>query len=413
MGMRRADLNQPDVVPRIASKKIDRDNAVRWRAFDPSLCSVTEDGKILVPLHIVYGMTRSMYEELTGRISSLEEAVSRGYGAPMTKAEVLPMNLKPAAAEQAQNSVSPTSVPGNEAEELYDDVLAVSAPLATGEDSRKEKVTTTLTVPRKSNVVPLNIPQPANPGLRSAANEEQHEELAPMEIIEAEDYELVVVNSLEDLASEYGMTFNEAAGILGREHEERNQHCIALHNGKSRTDVQLERAFRGANRSTPEKYFKSLDCEFLRWSAMVEHPVFNTWSDKPAPTTTYRQPQVVTRQARAEARRKNDIKEKLGWSLVAYRNGAQERIASQAEPPGVRTSRSQLKAMRSWFNDRVDTFQRWMGLTTLDRSQRKREMYHREYLAAQQLERKAEKRDPKIVSTGELVRNYHRQWIEA
>jgi hypothetical protein len=413
MGMRRADLDQPNVVPRIASKKIDRDNAVRWRAFEPSLCSVTEDGKILVPLHIVYGMTRSMYEELTGRISSLEEAVSRGYGAPMSKAEVLPMNPKPAAAEQAQPVASGTSVPGNEAEDLYDDLLALSAPLLAGQDSRKEKVTTTLTVPGKSNVVPLNIPQPANPGLRSAANDEQIEEPAPLDVIEAQDYELVIVNSLEDLASEYGMTFNEAAGILGREHETRNQHCMALHNGRSRTDVQLERAFRRANRSNAEKYFKSLDSEYLDWSAMVETPAFNTWADNPAPTTTFRQPQEVKRQARAEARRKNDIKEKLGWSLVAYRNGACERIASQAEPPDVRTSRSQLRAFRSWIGDRVDTFQRWMGLTTLDRAERKREMYHREYLAVQQLERKAAKRDPKLVSTGEVVRNYHRQWIEA
>lgn len=386
----------------LASRHIDRDTAKRWRAFPADLCEMRGD-KVLVPLHLVTGATQSMLGTMYTQIQDLKRdiAVLNGYGAPIEASKGQPM-ISLVTTEKAKSTHSPLSVPGNEAEDLSG---AVSLPpLSSKDDTHPEGEVVKPTEYRKSNVVPIH---PAFKGKNYSPSEAAND--ATSEQVEtAQKTDTVTVidgghGILDGLAEGYGMTIMEAAGILGSEYAKRDQHCRQLYDGKSRADVQLSRALaRLPNESVQSGY--------LVWSYQKQR-------DVPTPVVekgTYRQPQVVKRQARAEARRKNDIKERLGWSKVAWNNALMERIAARATPPDVRTTRSQLRAVRSWFNDRVDTFQRWLGLTTLDRAQRKRDNFEKEDLViAKRSPAKAGTThvDPLSLTTGELVRLANRQGI--
>lgn len=385
-----------------ASRQFDRDTAKRWRAFPVDQCEMSGD-KVLVPLHLVTGATQSMLGSMFTKIQSLELdiAVLKGYGAPIETSESPPM-ISLVTAEKAKSTHSPVAVPGNEAEDLSE---AVSLPLSSSKDDTHPKGEVVKpTEYRGSNVVPLH---PAFKGDNYepplAANDATSEQVETAQ----KSNTVTVIDGghgiLDGLAEGYGMTIVEAAGILGSEYAKRDRNCRQLYDGKSRADVQLSRMLAQLPNEGP------VQSGYLVWSYQKQRDV-----PTPVVESNFRQPQVVKRQARAEARRKNDIKENLGWSKVAYRNSLQERLAAQALPPDARTTRSQLRAVRSWFNDRVDTFQRWMGLTTLDRAQRLRDNFEREDLVI--AKRNPAKSgtthvDPTSLSTGELVRLANRQGI--
>lgn len=384
-----------------ASRQIDRDTARRMRAFPIEQCEVSGD-KVLVPMHLVTGATQSMLGSMFTRIQSLELdiAVLMGRGAPIEAKESAMISLA-ATTEKAKSTHSPMSVPGNEAEDLTG---AMSLPLSSSkDDTHPEGEVVKPTEYRGSNVVPLH---PAFKGDSyeppEAANDATSEQVET-----AQKHDTVTVidgghGILDGLAEAYGMTIYEASGILGSEYTKRDRNCRQLYDGKSRADVQLSRMLA----QLPNE---SVQSGYLVWSYQKQRDVPTPKVEKSA----YRQPQVVKRQARAEARRKNDIKESLGWSKVALRNSLQERLAAQALPPDARTTRSQLRALRSWFNDRVDTFQRWMGLTTYDRGKMLRDKFEREDLViAKRNPRSGTSHvDPTSLSTGELVRLANRQGI--
>ena len=383
-----------------ASRQIDRDTARRMRAFPIDQCEVSGD-KVLVPMHLVTGATQSMLGSMFVKIQALELdiAVLKGYGAPIEASESQPM-ISLVTAEKAKSTHSPMSVPGNEAEDLTG---AMSLPLSSSKDDTHPKGEVVKpTKYRESNVVPIH---PAFKGDNysppEAANDATSEQVETAQKANT----VTVIDGghgiLDGLAEGYGMSIVEAAGILGSEYAKRDRHCRQYHDGKSRADVQLSRMLAQLPNET-------VQTGYLVWSYQKQRDVPTAVVVK----STFRQPQEVKRQARAEARRKNDIKEGLDWSKVAYRNSLQERLAAQALPPDVRTSRSQLKALRSWFNDRVDGFQRWMGLTTYDRGKRLRDKFEREDLViAKRNPAKAGVVDPLSLTTGDLVRLANRQGI--
>lgn len=385
----------------LASRHIDRDTAKRWRAFPADLCEVRGDD-VLVPMYLVTGATQSMLGVMYTQIQDLKRdiAVLNGYGAPIEASTSQPM-ISLVTTERAKSTYSPLSVPGNEAEDLSG---AMSLPpLSSKDDTHPKGEVVKPTEYRKSNVVPLHLPNGNNYTPAVAANDSTSEQV---ETAQKTDTITVIDGGhgiLDGLAEAYGMTVEEASGILFNENEKRDRHCRQLYDGKSRADVQLSRILA----KLPNQ---SVQSGYLVWSYQKQR-------DVPTPVVefgTYRQPMVVIRQARAEARRKNDIKERLGWSKVAWNNALMERIAARATPPDVRTTRSQLKAVRSWFNDRVDTFQRWLGLTTLDRAQRLRDNFEKEDLViAKRNPAKAGTThvDPLSLTTGELVRLANRQGI--
>ena len=386
-----------------ASRQIDRDTARRMRAFPIEQCEVRGD-QVLVPMHMVTGATQSMLGSMFTRIQSLELdiAVLMGRGAPIEAKESQPMISLAATSEKAKSTRSPVSVPGNEAEDLTGAMTL--PPLSSKDDTHPKGEVVKPAKYQGSNVVPLH---PAFKGdnyeAPKAANDATSEQVET-----AQKHETVTVidggqGILDGLAEAYGMTIYEASGILGSAYTKRDRNCRQLYDGKSRADVQLSRMLA----QLPNE---SVQSGYLVWSYQKQRDVPTPKVEK----STYRQPQVVKRQARAEARRKNDIKESLGWSKVAWNNALMERIAARATPPDARTTRSQLRAVRSWFNDRVDTFQRWMGLTTYDRGKRLRDKFEREDLViAKRNPAKAGTThiDPLSLTTGELVRLANRQGI--
>lgn len=379
-----------------ASKHIDRDTAVRWRAVPADKCQLVGD-QIYVPRQfmlmseneqqaLLFGL-QSRVEKLEGILGSLGHGVA-------PSATVLPMRSNVERTEQSRVE----SVPGNEAEELY--------PQPTEPDPAPSSVpSATLAEASKPSGRVVQLPD-------KAANDEVIE--AKPHLVTGESTTLDTSLVRMDLKP-FGFTVDEASAILKAEHGIRDAHCIRTHNGVSFIDLRLLRAF-AKDGTVTDRYHKSEYSKYAQfWARTAEVTRVPDYDNlelqhKYATNDNMWYDWVQCKKTAPKADRKREKRRvlRLKLDMRARRSSAHFEkcvkyaiMGTEAHEPSIPFSwKAARRAMSTRYADRWDVIRGWFGRPPRDRSRKAREQIA-EYDASQDVN----------VPMNELVRRYQRQGI--
>ena len=364
-----ADEDLAQLPPR-ASKHIDRDTAVRWRAVPVKQCVMENQHTLLVPRSFMLPnetggtVDTELVTSLLARIDMLEKAV---YGVSKSEADAGATNVSPmekarsAKAQQAKSKAVPvTSVPGNEAEVLVPDPDVPDMV----EDSKPDTT---------DNVVPLKAVKPVLTE-RVADNDEVIESAV-------ETYDDDTISDavwLNDLREQFGFTAEEAGEHLRKAFILREETTIRKH-GIGFVELRLQRALKKQGQTfrnkgeTIDTYFKSEQTGYKQWNEGVATPrlaAARPLTRKEFVTDLWRSTTKAKEVARLrkQARLVTQLKGRSGAEKMknAVNFATVDRMAGTSNV--YPTIASWWKAKRLVWQDRADTVRRLLGLATPDRS---------------------------------------------
>lgn len=388
-------------LPPRASKHIDRDTAVRWRAVPADQCHLTGDN-LYIPRQFMLlseHQSQELLFALQSRVTKLEQIISDLGHTVAPSAEVLPMS--PRKAKQMEQSKT-TVVPGNEAEELY--------PQPTEPDTAKQSVPSAIAEASKPSGIIVQLPD-------KAANDEVIEATPYLNIGDPKETRaLDTITSLDaslvglDL-SPFGFTSDEALGILKAEHAIRDDHCKRKHNGVNYVDLRLLRQYAKDGLVT-DRYHKSELSNYAQFEARMagfvrvpdyENPlVLCKWQEYTAYIRglSFTPEACRTREKRRVARLKLDMRSRQGSAHFQRALSFCAMDMQEFESKAPFSWRSKRRAMSVRIADGWDVIRGWFGRPPMDRSRKAMEQIA-EYDANLDIN----------VSQGELVRRYQQKGI--
>ena len=386
--------------PPRASKQIDRDTAVRYRAVPADQCQIVGD-YVQVPRKFMVmdeGERDQLLLALQTRVEKMESILrDLGHGI-VPSAQVLPMRRNAKASEQSEVGVS---VSGNEAEVLSPENDAdqpVPTPKEVPEDSK----------PSDTSGKVVQLPD-------KAANDSEVESPPIIEETKGVGASSADTPPLASLLWEtFGWTGEEIYSILRAEYDIRDAHCRRKHNGVSYTDLRLLRAFAkdGIVGDTYHKSQHSKFAEFWKRTAGVprvpdyENPVClmmrgdSEYAYMRGMATTPKAYKV--RELRRVQNLKLALRERQGSAQFQreLRFAQVDKLAGEPKIPFNWAAKRRAMAMK-WL-DRWDVVRGWFGRPPVDRSRKAREQIEA-FDAAQGPDLKT--------PTAELVRRCQRQGI--
>lgn len=229
--------------PPRASKQVNRDTAVRWRAVPKDVVKELNADTLLIPRDFMLGGNSELMSSLMARIDQLERAVFNGWSKSDADATVVPM--KPTQKTQPEGSSSHgTSVSGNEAEELYP---------ASAESGPAEVSKTPAANDETAEILLLPAPEQASVPA-DAANDEV--------TVPAADHS---EGWLDQVATQLGFTTNEVVNFLGEKYTLYNGSAMRKH-GLTFQQVRAVREVAKEGIVTPGVYLKAECSRFKEWN---------------------------------------------------------------------------------------------------------------------------------------------------
>ncbi len=388
-------------LPPRASRHIDRDTAVRWRAVPADQCHLSGD-HLYIPRQFMLvseAEQQDLLYSLQSRVLKLEQIISDLGHSVAPSAKVIPMRSNAKQTEQSKVEV----VPGNEAEELY--------PQPTEPDTATEPVQSALAEASKTSGKIVNLSD-------KAANDEVIEAKKYLNIGEPKkDRVLEQITTLDDTTlvnmdlSPFGFTSDEALGILKAEHAIRDAHCKRKHNGVNYIDTRLLRQY-AKDGVVTDQYYKSEQSNYAQFEARMagfvrvpdyENPlVLCKWQEYVAYIRglSYTPEACRTREKRRVARLKLDMQSRQGSAHFQRVMSFAVMNSEAHESKAPFSWRAKRRAMSTRMADRWDVVRGWFGRPPVDRSRKAREQIAEDFAA-----------EDANVPMSELVRRYQHKGI--